>query len=543
MLIDTTHFANFVPKIEKATGIAMNYLTDTKNLVRNSYLDSNKYLFTDRANSSGGTDKTAFSKMLAQAQAQSSVNTSSNQTTSVVDANSPTVAIKSGDTLTNIVKGYFAGQGQNISSADSMHLAQLVAKSNGIQNPDKIFPGQQLNLRVLSSINSGGGDFAKANITNNIATANTNNLTGLTNNKPLQSNVAAQNGSLTNVASNVLTAQGARSSSRVLTNAPSGFDKGDNPVLNKTLDRAVEKGFIPAQERSAVYEKIVNMSKTYQFHPDDFARLTLMESDGMNPKATNNRCHGIIQFCEGPDRGAASAGFASNPKDITNHSVLQQLDLVSKYFDETGLKNFGPANLDDLYLTVLTPAARSETRTHANLNIAGSQASMLHVNRDTSAPITRHSIIEGLHQNAINRLGLDFSNTTVAQNSQTNSNAFAGVQTNNTLNARSQALIHAQNNLVMNNGEAQGGFGSMGGQGTQNVQLLQATLLAQAAQTSQTSQRAQNSGQSSNPVNTQNLGQNQTAQTEQVQFNPANSSTQRTQALRVSAYLNQTYLP
>jgi hypothetical protein len=518
----------------------MNYLTDTKNLVRNSYLDSNKYLFTDRANSSGGTDKTAFSKMLAQAQAQSSVNTSSNQTSSVVDANAPTVAIKSGDTLTNIVKGYFAGQGQNISSSDSMHLAQLVAKSNGIQNPDKIFPGQQLNLGILSSINSGGGDFARATLTNNSATPSANNLTVPTNNKSLQSNVAAQNRSLTNVASNTLTAQGARSSSRVLTNAHSGFDKGDNPVLNKTLDRAVEKGFIPAQEKSAVYEKIVNMSKTYQFHPDDFARLTLMESDGMNPKATNNRCHGIIQFCEGPDRGAASAGFASNPKDITNHSVLQQLDLVSKYFDETGLKNFGPANLDDLYLTVLTPAARSETRTHANLNIAGSQASMLHVNRDTSAPITRHSIIEGLHQNAINRLGLDFSNTTVAQNSQTTPNAFAGVQTNNTLNSRSQALIQAQNNLVMNNSEVQGGFGSMGGQGTQNVQLLQATLLAQAAQTSQ---RSQNSGQSSNTVSGQNLGQNQTAQIEQVQFNPASSSTQRTQALRVSAYLNQTYLP
>jgi hypothetical protein len=165
---------------------------------------------------------------------------------------------------------------------------------------------------------------------------------------------------------------------------------------------------------------------------------------------------------------------------------------------------------------------------------------MLHVNRDTSAPITRHSIIEGLHQNAINRLGLDFSNTTVAQNSQTTPNAFAGVQTNNTLNSRSQALIQAQNNLVMNNSEVQGGFGSMGGQGTQNVQLLQATLLAQAAQTSQ---RSQNSSQSSNTVSGQNLGQNQTAQIEQVQFNPASSSTQRTQALRVSAYLNQTYLP
>jgi hypothetical protein len=129
-----------------------------------------------------------------------------------------------------------------------------------------------------------------------------------------------------------------------------------------------------------------------------------MESDGMNPKATNNRCHGIIQFCDGADRGAASVGFASNPKAILGHSVLQQLDMVDKYFDETGLKNFGPAGLDDLYLTVLTPAARSETRPNAALNIPGQQAAYLHVNRDTSAPITRNSILAGLHFNANERL-------------------------------------------------------------------------------------------------------------------------------------------
>ena len=41
-----------------------------------------------------------------------------------------------------------------------------------------------------------------------------------------------------------------------------------------------------------------------------FARLSLMESDGLNPKATNERCHGIIQFCDGPARGAATVGFA-----------------------------------------------------------------------------------------------------------------------------------------------------------------------------------------------------------------------------------------
>jgi hypothetical protein len=75
---------------------------------------------------------------------------------------------------------------------------------------------------------------------------------------------------------------------------------GQNPILQKTLDRAVEKGYIPAEEKQQVYQKILGMARNYQFAPDDFARLTLMESDGMNPKASNNRCHGIIQFCDGP---------------------------------------------------------------------------------------------------------------------------------------------------------------------------------------------------------------------------------------------------
>ena len=87
--------------------------------------------------------------------------------------------------------------------------------------------------------------------------------------------------------------------------------------------------------------------------------------------------------------------------------------MVAKYFDDTGLKNFGPAGLDDLYLTVLTPAARQEARTHVGLNIAGTQAPHLYVNKDTRQGITRQSILQGLHQFANERLGLD--NKPVAQ--------------------------------------------------------------------------------------------------------------------------------
>ena len=188
------------------------------------------------------------------------------------------------------------------------------------------------------------------------------------------------------------------------------------PVLQKTLDRAVDKGYIPAQDKQAVNDKILRLSHQYKFSPDDFAKVALMESDGLNPKSSNNRCHGIIQFCDGSDRGAASAGFGANPKAILGQSVLQQLDLVSKYFDQTGLKNSGPVQLDDLYLTVLTPAAKSEKRIDVGLPISGPQANYLHVNRDTSAPITRESIMDGLHQNAIDKLGLDNKSVNAMRN-------------------------------------------------------------------------------------------------------------------------------
>jgi hypothetical protein len=56
--------------------------------------------------------------------------------------------------------------------------------------------------------------------------------------------------------------------------------------------------------------------------------------------------------------------------------------MVDKYFDHNGLKTMGPTNLDDSYLTVLTPAARREKAPNADLNIPGTQAQKLYVNRD-----------------------------------------------------------------------------------------------------------------------------------------------------------------
>jgi len=342
----------------------------------------------------------AFTRAMA-AVAQTPNNASANLSGSLAPEGQATpwnVSVQSGQTLTGIVREQMAARGVNVTNSEALRLAQTVAQSNKIQNANLIHPGQRLNLDSLSPVVAQAQTIQNA-VAQSMAlqnTASSNNVaaTGFA--------AAAQPGAASALAG---TAQ-----VQLLSRA----DRGNNPVLEKTIDRAVEKGFIPAQDKQAVTNKILQLSQQHRFSPDDFARLSLMESDGLNPKATNNRCHGIIQFCDGPDRGAASAGFGANPKAILGHSVLQQLDMVGKYFEDTGLKNYGPVGLDDLYLTVLTPAARNETRPNVALNIPGQQAAYLHVNRDTRAPITRNSILAGLHQNANERLGVD-----VAQRQQT----------------------------------------------------------------------------------------------------------------------------
>ena len=303
-------------------------------------------------------------------------------------------SVRSGQTLTGIVREQMAQRGVNISNNEAMRLAQTVARSNNIANPNMIHPGQKLNLDSLNFSLQQAQAVNQAIAANKAAVASAAapavtpaaNVNTLNPNTPMGATALAGTAQV-----------------QLLTRS----DRSGNVVLEKTIDRAIEKGFIPAQDKQAVMNKIVQLSQDHRFAPDDFALLTLMESDGMNPKASNSRCHGIIQFCDGPDRGAASAGFGANPKAILGHSVLKQLDMVDKYFEDTGLKNFGPVGLDDLYLTVLTPAARNETRPNAALNIPGQQAAYLHVNRDMRAPITRNSILAGLHQNANERLGTE----------------------------------------------------------------------------------------------------------------------------------------
>lgn len=309
------------------------------------------------------------------------------------------IHIKRGDTLIGVVQQAAASQGKTVSGAQAWQIAQQLASSNGIDDPNLIYPGQRLKTNTLSNMlaalpNKAGVQTA-ANATPVVSTqaalalrmTNTLSATSLNLLKSSNHSTAA---SSTGQVSHIGPAQ-----QRRLMNTP---------VLDKTLQRAVDKGFMSAAEVPHVQQKIVSLAQKYKFSPDDFARLTLMESDGMNPKASNGSCHGIIQFCDGDDRGAASVGFANNPRAILNMSTYKQLDLVDKYFEEVGVGHKGPVRLDDLYLSVLTPAARQENRRHVPLDIAGTQATYLHVGKDRDKPITRQSIWAGLHANANQRL-------------------------------------------------------------------------------------------------------------------------------------------
>ena len=295
-----------------------------------------------------------------------------------------TVQAQEGDTLIGLVKSHYKAGPQPLSDAQALRLAQQVAARNGIDNPDLILAGQHIKLRDINSTAPASAPRGALDLNARVA----QQIWQLHQPSPSPSMAAS--------------ALAARPNPGV----SNGLGTEPHAVLDRTLSRAVDKGFVQASELPAVKSKILALAERYNFQPDDFARLTLMESGGMNPQASNGNCHGIIQFCDGPNRGAASVGFKDNPRAILGMGLLQQLDLVDRYFGQAGLRVKGPPiGLDDLYLTVLTPAARQETRPDAPLAIAGPQARYLHTGQDTRNPITRNSILSGLHQLTHNLLG------------------------------------------------------------------------------------------------------------------------------------------
>lgn len=287
------------------------------------------------------------------------------------------VVVEAGDTLSAIVRDTLQRRdGTPPDSARMMAMVRRVAEANGITNPDRIYPGQRINLADAVLVADRAAPVAPE--------AARPPSAALSRENPPPAPAAA-----------VSTAQNLR-----LREAAQG-----HPVLERTLQRAVERRFISAAERPAVERRILTLARQFGFSPDDFARVALMESDGLNPRASNGRCHGIIQFCEGAQRGAGSVGLAGRAQSILSMGVLRQLDLVERYFRDTGLDRLGgKVSLDDLYLTVLTPAARATRDPGEALNIPGQQAAALYTGGDRNAPMTRTSLLEGLRRNAELRL-------------------------------------------------------------------------------------------------------------------------------------------
>ena len=341
--------------------------------------------------------------------------------------------IQAGDTLTSIVKEQAQLQGVKLTPSEEFRWAQNLATDSGIQNPNAIFPGQKVLLQKMLS-QWQAGQTQPQNMAQNTAQTS-----------PKATPAIAQNKLET------LTI----TTSRSVPSLPKGnfINAVAHPVLSQTLDRAVSRGFIPKVEKQDVYNKVLQVANKHNFSPDDFARLTLMESDGMNPQATNTRCHGIIQFCDGPARGAAEVGFGQSPKSILGLSVYQQLHLVDTYFDKVGLKKEGAVPLDELYLAVLQPAARGEKRPEEPLGIPGKQAKYLYEGRDPQAPMTRSSITQGLMQNAADRLGLkNFRSNANSVPVGSTVNTSAAPSANNTVNsALNPALNSALNPALDSN--------------------------------------------------------------------------------------------
>ena len=282
------------------------------------------------------------------------------------------VQVSRGDTLIGLVKQHAARSGVQLSEQEAMRQALKSAQSSGIQNPNLIFPGQRVDFTTLAARLEARTGTRDAEGPNSMASLDSlTTKTETSTQDALRLRQTAQGGS----------------------------------VLGKTLSRAVDKGYLSKEEQPLVHQRILKLAKDFNFDPDDFAHVAMMESDGLNPRATNGQCHGIIQFCEGPGRGAASVNKQGQAASIRNMSVLQQIDLVEKYLRDVGLDGLSQkVKLDDLYLSVLTPAARAYREPNQALPIAGTQAAALHVNGQRHLPITRTSIVQGLVQNTLDRL-------------------------------------------------------------------------------------------------------------------------------------------
>jgi hypothetical protein len=315
------------------------------------------------------------------------------------------VLVRRGDSLSLIARDALARHGLSVSPARALQAALQLARDNGLDNPDLIHPGQRINTASLLAWRHAAPSTVPAPVSTQAANTRAPDVS-----RP--SVVAAPSNTLARETEKRLQTSSQPASAARPEPAPAVPPSRRSPwqVLDKTLERAVRLGYVDPGERSAVHAKVIDLARRYQFNPDHLAMVTLMESDGMNPRATNGHCHGLIQFCDGPNRGAAAVGHGADAQGITRLSALKQLDLVGRYFDELRQPANGrgkPFTLDELYLSFLYPAARTQSGPDTPLGIPGRQALRLYSEGDPNAGITRRSLVNGLQQLARDKLALN----------------------------------------------------------------------------------------------------------------------------------------
>lgn len=189
-------------------------------------------------------------------------------------------------------------------------------------------------------------------------------------------------------------------------------------ILTKTVQRAVQKGWIPQGDTDVVIQKIERLASKYGFRPDDFAIFTHVESYGMKPSAWNSyQCAGIIQFCPSvAGSGVKKIGGRNySTAAIRQMSVSSQLDLVDLYLgDVVPSSQRGGMGLDRLYFYVLFPAIGSNyDKYDENFDLRTlskaleNQADKLYVGGSKANPMTKSSVRAGLRNVARANLGND----------------------------------------------------------------------------------------------------------------------------------------
>ncbi|MFY8080022.1 MAG: LysM peptidoglycan-binding domain-containing protein, partial [Limnohabitans sp.] len=175
-------------------------------------------------NSTVALSRPGFSKALEQAQQP---------------ATSGVRSIKPGDTLTSIVREQAQINGVKLTPSEEFRWTQALAADSGIQNANAIFPGQKIQMQNML----------------NQWQAGKNQPQGFAQNPSIAKNTSAVK---TNESIPTIVVTAARPTTSL--QKPNYINAVAHPVLSKTLDRAVARGFIPKVEQQDVYNKVLQVA-------------------------------------------------------------------------------------------------------------------------------------------------------------------------------------------------------------------------------------------------------------------------------------------